>query len=152
MMTDTDRHRIRDCFDLAQNSPDPSTKVGAKLYSDSWPLWTSCIAHAWNSFPDSSKVGPEYYDVRELKYDRMIHAEMRCLMLVGREAKGSLLYTSMIPCKDCAKHIAEARVRRVCYPESCLHSDFVKRQAESVHVGQLILAECDVEVVEVPGV
>lgn len=150
----THQARIRDCFELAQNSPDPSTKVGAKLYSlvdedSTSPDWRNCIACAWNSFPASSQVGPEFYDIRDLKYDRMIHAEMRCLLMVGLDARGSILYTSMIPCKDCAKHIAEAGVKRVYYPASCLASDFVRRQAASVHIGQLILAECGVESIEV---
>lgn len=142
--------RLEHCLHLAAlRSPDPSTKVGAKLYSSQDEL----LAMNYNSFPPTSKVGPEYYDVRELKYDRMIHAEMRCLLEAGLvRSRGGVLYTSMIPCKDCAKHIAEACLSRVYYPSSCLHSDFVRRQVESVHIGQLVLAESGVECIEVEGV
>lgn len=144
----THQARILRCFELAQHSPDPSTKVGAKLYDEEGYL----LEVAWNSFPASSHVGLEYYQNRELKYTRMIHAEMRCIINAGNGARDGVLYTSMIPCKDCAKHIAEARIVRVYYPASCMHSDFVRRQSASIHVGQLVLAESGVESIEVEGV
>jgi deoxycytidylate deaminase len=137
--------RIKIARSLALNSPDPSTKVGAILYAS----YGVSVAYGWNSFPANSVVGKEYYDDRALKYDRVIHAEMRCLLQAGREAKGGVLYTTMVPCKDCAKHIAEAGVARVYYPSSCLKSDFVKRSAESVHTAMIVLAESQVEVIGV---
>jgi dCMP deaminase len=149
------RQRLYECFHFAQNSPDPSTKVGARLYSSETNSSGEpyiCLSKAFNSFPASIAVGPEYYDNRELKYDRMIHSEMRCLLDAGSMAIGGTLYTSMVPCKDCAKHIAEARLVRVYYPASAMLSDFVKRQSASVHTGILILAECGVDLIEVEGI
>jgi deoxycytidylate deaminase len=140
--------RIRICRTLACNSPDPSTKVGAILYD----RWGVSAGHGWNSFPAGSIVGPEYYQDRQLKYDRIIHAEMRCLFRAKDWAQGGALYTSMVPCKECAKHIAEAGVARVYYPASCLLSDFVRRQAESVNTALMVLAESSVKVIEVEDV
>lgn len=155
-MSNIHYERILDCQSLHRYSPDPSTQVGAKLYAHTksgFPSSDSCIAWAWNSFPDSYTGSLEAYKDRDLKYDRMIHAEMRCLLIAGKQyGKTLTLYTSMAPCHHCAKHIAEASVARVYYPSSCLQSDFAQRQAASVALGKLLLQECGVEIVELEGI
>jgi dCMP deaminase len=105
--------RLEACRKLAAISPDPSTKVGAIIYGRSG----DAVGYGWNSFPANSIADEAYYQNRELKYDRIIHAEMRCLQRASwTQAWGGTLYTSMAPCKDCAKHICDAMVSRVYYP------------------------------------
>lgn len=141
-----DRLRIADTF--ASNSPDPSSKIGAILYNQ---FGVSC-GHGWNSFPANMIVDSSYYHNRDLKYDRVIHAEMRCLLMAGLDCLGGSMYTGCPPCKDCAKHIAEARVKRVYFWESRMHHDFVKRNSENIHVAMQVLAECDVKVIQIPDI
>lgn len=140
------RLQIADTF--AANSPDPSSKIGAILYNQ---FGVSC-GHGWNSFPKQMVVDKAYYHDRALKYDRVIHAEMRCILLAGVDSVGGSLYTGCPPCKECAKHIAEARVGKVYFWESRLHHDFVKRNPENVHVAMQVLAECDVKVIQIPDI
>lgn len=140
--------RLRFAQTLAQRSPDPSTKVGAVLYSS----FNVSVGLGWNSFPSNMNVDSSYYTNRELKYDRIIHAEMRALLQAGDHANGGLVYTSLVPCKHCAKHICDTGVNKVYIPASCMTSDWVKRFSAEVHISMQLFAECDVQVIEVEGV
>jgi dCMP deaminase len=46
-----------------------------------------------------------------------LHAESNALDQAGSRAKGSTLYTSVIPCFDCAKRIVNAGIKTVHYYE-----------------------------------
>lgn len=48
---------------------------------------------------------------------RTLHAESNAIDFAGKEAKGSILYTTVIPCYDCAKRIVNAGVTNVVYAE-----------------------------------
>lgn len=140
--------RLTFCNQLAQRSPDPSTKVGAMVYAK----YNVSVGIGWNSFPLNSKACLSYYHNRPLKYDRIIHAEMRALLIAGDHAMEGSLYTSLVPCKECAKYICEAGITHVYFFESCLHSDWVKRFPDVVQVSMQLFAESDVNVVQVPDV
>lgn len=133
---------------FAERSPDPSSKIGAILYNR---LGLSA-GHGWNSFPNQMVVDAAYYLDRTLKYDRVIHAEMRCLLMAGNDSVGGRLYTGCPPCKDCAKHIAEERVTEVYFWESRMNHPFVQRNAANVHVAMQIFAECGIRVIQIPDV
>ena len=46
-----------------------------------------------------------------------LHAESNALDQAGREARGATLYTSVIPCFDCAKRIVNSGIQTVHYAE-----------------------------------
>lgn len=132
-----------ECRTLALRSPDPSTKVGAVVVDASG---IDIVGRGWNSFPPSSAVSPAVYSLKQEKYDRIIHSEMRALLQAGRQARGGTLYTTLVPCKECAKHIAEAGIQRVYYPTECLASDWAQRESANIEVTHYIFDECGVGV------
>lgn len=46
---------------------------------------------------------------------RANHAEQNCIFFAGREAKGCTIYTTTIPCADCAKAIVGVGIVKVVY-------------------------------------
>lgn len=149
---DLEKHqqRLKFCESLALRSPDPSNQVGAILYSE----YGVSVGVGWNSFPSNMKVDPAYYQNhnRLLKYDRIIHAEMRCLLAASDHAMKGKLYTNLPPCKHCAKHICEAQVTEVLVFASTMKKEWVQRSAAEVEVSMQLFAECGVKFIEVPDV
>lgn len=140
-------YRLEECARLAAKSPDPSTKVGAIVYN------MGGVRHGegFNSFAFRSicKADLVYYNNRELKYDRIIHAEMRALMMAGNEAFNGSLYTTLVPCKECAKHICDAGIKTVIFPAACMRSDWVQRNPAVVQITMQLFAESGVQVIAV---
>jgi len=48
---------------------------------------------------------------------RTLHAESNALDFAGRDARGAKIYTTVIPCYDCAKRIINAGIIEVIYSE-----------------------------------
>jgi dCMP deaminase len=48
---------------------------------------------------------------------RTLHAESNAIDFAGLEAEDCTLFTTVIPCYDCAKRIVNAKIRRVFYDE-----------------------------------
>lgn len=46
-----------------------------------------------------------------------VHAEMNALIFAGKDSQGGTLYTTIVPCSNCAKMIINAGIRRVVYCE-----------------------------------
>ncbi|MFQ6061231.1 MAG: cytidine/deoxycytidylate deaminase family protein [Thermoplasmata archaeon] len=44
-----------------------------------------------------------------------VHAEQNALLQAGMEARGAVLYTTIVPCNTCAKMIINAGIKRVVY-------------------------------------
>jgi dCMP deaminase len=137
--------RLDFCDKIAHRSPDPSTKVGCIIYA---PYGVS-VGMGWNSFPANMKVDVSYYQNRELKYDRIVHAEMRALMAATDHAMGGRLYTTLPPCKECAKHICDAGLSEVYLRTSSMQADWVKRFPGEVQKSMQLFAECDIQVIMV---
>lgn len=136
------------CALVAESSPDPSSQVGCVVYNH---YGTSC-GLGMNSFPPKMRVDLAYYQNRELKYDRVVHAEMRALLMAGNQAKGGSLYCTHPPCKDCAKHICDAGITHVYLLQSALGGEWARRCSASVQVAMQLFAECEVNVVTLPDV
>jgi len=92
-------------------SKDPSTKVGAVIVKDRHIKSTG-----YNGFPKGIEDDVRL-DVRELKYPRIVHAEMNAILQAGYEARGATLYMFFpgggVPCADCTKHIITAGIERI---------------------------------------
>lgn len=102
-------------MDAAQDSKDPSTKVGAALVS---PDRTK-VLFGYNGFARSMEDRGEWYDNREEKYSRIIHAEMNALILGGRDVTGFTCYTwPMCSCDRCFVHLVQAGISRFVCPKA----------------------------------
>lgn len=102
-------------------SKDPNTKVGACIIKDG-----KVLSLGWNGaprdFPDS-KV-PWNRDttlpLKNQKYPYIVHAEMNAVLNYGgsvSDFKDSTIYVNISPCCDCAKMLAQLRIKEVVYEE-----------------------------------
>lgn len=125
---------------VADRSRDPSTKVGAVIIrSDK----TIC-SMGYNGFPRQMEDKPEWWDVREEKYARVIHAEMNAILNAPEPVTGMTLYVTHPPCENCAKHVAAAGITRIV----CGASDDIRARF-NIDRSLGLLEDCGVQVKEI---
>lgn len=124
-------------------SPDPSKKNGALLLDDELRLLTIGI----NNFPCNVISTPERWE-RPTKYQFVEHAERNAIYQACRHGvctnQGTLVVV-WAACADCARGIIQAGIRRLV---RCATDNTGSPWAESIAVGDLMLHEAGVEIVE----
>jgi dCMP deaminase len=94
-------------------SKDPSRRIGAVAVSENGRI----LATGYNGFPRAIRDFPYLYESRELKYERVVHAEMNCIYNAtynGVCLDGSTLYVWGLPtCRECAKGVLQVGIRAV---------------------------------------
>jgi len=132
---------IRHQYLASEKSKDPSTKIGALLVRDD-----NIVSLGYNGFPRGIQDSQERLENREEKYFYVVHAEANAILNAARNGiatKGSTLYTSGMPCNECAKAIIQAGIKTVVlhmqYP-SLSHGKWSK----SVSKAQEMFAEAGV--------
>jgi dCMP deaminase len=116
------RHFLKMAELVAQQSKDPSTKVGAVIVH---PETKHVLSTGFNGFPQGVKDLPERYAERALKYELVAHAEVNAIVRAGRRGisvEGGHLYvvpTLMVPscCNNCAKYVVQAGITKLWYWE-----------------------------------
>jgi dCMP deaminase len=94
---------------IATWSKDPSTKVGAVIVEHK----NSIVSLGFNGFPQLMNDDPKLYADREIKYSRVIHAEINAFVFARRPIIGCTLYTwPLPPCDRCAVQLIQAGVQR----------------------------------------
>ena len=141
-MSRWDNRFMRLAREVSSWSKDPSTKVGAVLVRD-----RRIVATGYNGFP-RGMVDDDRLQVRDIKYKRVIHAEMNAVLFAGPDgARGATVYIYGMrgPCNNCSKHLIQAGIRRVvcCGPEP--RPDWSVELEDS----KFMLAECMVEYHEI---
>lgn len=115
------------CRVTAQMSYDPSTKVGAVIVRPN----KTVASMGFNGFPRGCEDHPELYLDRELKYSRVLHAEMNAILHAREPLHGYTLFVHPFPpCDRCAAHIIQAGIKEVVAPE--LPADANERWAGAV--------------------
>lgn len=105
------------CKTNAGMSKDPSTKVGSVIVRPD----RTVVSMGWNGFPKRSKDSENLYSDREIKYQRIIHAEMNAIIHAREPLHGCTLYSWPLgPCERCMPHIIQAGIIRVVSPEPSL--------------------------------
>lgn len=135
---------MRDADRMAAMSKDPSTKVGAVVVNLRGPM---IIGAGCNSISERL-VGTDMNN-REMKYQRVVHAEMAAILSAGtvwssamRWLVGSTLYATHFPCDRCAAHIIYVGVERVVYRQ------IPERFKESCAAALEMFLEAGVEVLQ----
>lgn len=131
---------------LSARSRDPSTKVGAVILDYAG----NAVAQGWNRFPVGTRDDAALWADREVKYERVVHAEMAALLAAGKRAVGGTIYCwPGMPCARCAAHLVEAGIARVVSvpfpPEK------QERWGASVQVGTDMMREAGVNVTIIPA-
>jgi dCMP deaminase len=137
-------------YETAQLSTDLSTKNGAILIRDSFPLVSGFNHHV---------RGFEGVHERPLKYDVTEHAERAVIYAAakfGIQTDGLTLVANWVACPDCARAIVEAGIRQViCHKECQDRTNNVRPDGsgwkESVALGLNILKKGGVELIEWSG-
>lgn len=94
---------------VAQWSKDPSTKVGSVIVDDDKRV----IGIGFNGFPRGVHDYIHRYDDRDTKLRFVAHAERNALDNATLSTKGATLYSTLMPCCDCAKGIIQCGIKRV---------------------------------------
>ena len=131
----------------ALRSKDPHTQVGAVFVSEDNKIMSIGYNGAPRDF-DDNKV-PWNRDsslpYTQQKYPYMCHAEMNAVVNYGgsvKDFKNSTVYVTLFPCDDCAKLLAQLRVKRVVYLYDYHHDEPI------YEASRIILTECGIEYIE----
>jgi dCMP deaminase len=87
-------------------SPDPSTRVGAVL---------ACASENFVGFNSFLGGIDPVTATREERYATVVHAEEAVLLRAGIQARGATLYASHEPCGHCSRLAIFAGVTRIIY-------------------------------------
>lgn len=99
-------------------SKDPMTQVGAVIVNKD----NHIIGTGYNGFAPGMIETPELWE-RPLKYEHVIHAEANAVLNCIGPIAGGKCYVTLYPCKECAKILAGARVKKVYYADDKYKSD-----------------------------
>jgi len=98
---------------IASWSKDPSRKLGAVAIGQNRQI----LATGYNGFPRGIEDDKERYNVREIKYKYVVHAEMNCIYNAtenGVSLQDATVYVHGLPvCSECAKGLIQVGVERV---------------------------------------
>lgn len=103
-------------FSLAQYvagwSKDPSTKVGCVIVGRD----PREVALGYNGFPPGIEDKPERLNDRDTRYRLTQHGERNVLDNARFDVRGGTLYSTQIPCSECAKSVVSKGIFRVVCP------------------------------------
>lgn len=98
------------CKRVAQQSKDPSTKVGAFIVRPN----RTPVSFGYNGFPRGVEDAPLLYEDREEKYPRVVHAEVNAILNAGSPVRDCTLYVwPLVCCPTCAGVIIQSGIREV---------------------------------------
>lgn len=121
-------------------SKDPSTKCGAVLVRPDLTV----AAVGYNGFARGCDDADHLYQNREVKYKRVVHAELNAILSCREITKGYFIYLwpPGFPCDRCAVAIIQAGVKRVVYAKA--DSAFYERWKDSFKVSEQMFKEAGV--------
>jgi dCMP deaminase len=136
---------MRHQYLASQKSKDPSTKIGALIVRGD-----NIVSIGYNGFPRGISDSIDRLTNREEKYFYIVHAEANAILNAARNGiatNDSELYTSGMPCNECAKSIIQAGIKTV-----FLHKQYPSlshgKWSKSVSKAQEMFSEAGVFVAE----
>ena len=113
---------------VASWSKDPSTKVGVVVVD----INKRVISTGYNGFPKGCLDDESLYNERELKYARVIHAEVNAILFAKTDLTGHTIYITAPPCSTCSGIIIQSGITIVkCY---AANPEYLKRWAEDLSI------------------
>src|SRR5438552_10625585 len=114
---------------VASWSKDPSTKCGAVIVRPD----NTIVSTGFNGFPRGCTDRQDYYEEREMKYARVVHAELNAILHAREPLEGYTMFTTPgaigPSCDRCSAHIIQAGIKRVVHEYD--DSEFAQRWSES---------------------
>ena len=138
---------------VASWSKDPSTKCGAVIVRPDKTI----ASVGFNGFPMGTDDSDELYADRDLKYSRVVHAEVNAILHARESLHGYVMYTwpgGLGPsCDRCTTNIIQAGIGTVVHIYDNHDDDgaFNTRWGEAVKRGLQMYQEAGVNVVQLNG-
>lgn len=130
---------------VASWSKDPSTKCGAVIVRPNRTI----ASVGFNGFPQGCDDAEEIYENRELKYARVVHAELNAILFAREPLDGYTMYTYPPgygpTCDRCASHVIQSGIKRIVHVSDT--SEFAMRWKDATERGLKMYEEAGVEVV-----
>jgi dCMP deaminase len=110
---------------ISRKSSDPSTKVGCVITNTDNRL----ISVGYNRMPCNCSNDVSLWNDRQIKYQRVLHAEVVAILNAKEDIRGYNLYiwptASFMPiCSRCASVICEKRIGRIIWSYDPLETKF----------------------------
>ena len=100
---------LRLAREISSWSKDPSTKCGAVISDGKF-----IVGSGYNGFPKRINDNKEDYENREIKYQRVIHAEVNAVLNSRQSLEGCTLHVwPLPPCEVCANIILQVGIQKV---------------------------------------
>ena len=103
---------------VSLRSHDAQTKVGIVIVDENKRI----LATGYNGFPPGLEDN-NLPNLRPDKYPFMVHGEINAIAACRQDLRSSTLYSTHSPCRDCAKAIITAGVKKVVYLNSYVNDD-----------------------------
>jgi dCMP deaminase len=133
--SETIRYYMRLAYNIAQEqSPDPSTKVGALLVNK----YRQDVLFGVNHFLPNYPIVKDDLDNRARKYKLIEHAERDVIYKAAKDrfpTKGSTLICPWAACTDCARAICLSGIKKVISHEDAL-TQTPDRWQEDLHIAK----------------
>jgi dCMP deaminase len=133
---------------VAMRSPDERTHVGAVVVGKDNTL----LAIGYNGFCRGQDDTNKRRQEPDEKYYFFEHAERNCIYSAAKNGiclDGATMYTSGVPCTDCARGIAQAGIKMVVTDKNWENKQRQK-WLESALRSRQILKETGVELIQIP--
>lgn len=114
-------------------SKDPNSKVGAVLVNQQ----NRIVGTGYNGFPsgaDESRMPwAREGEWLQTKYPFVVHAEANAILnATTHDLRGAKIYTTLFPCNECAKFIAQKNIQEVIYLSDKYQGQDFHRAAEII--------------------
>jgi dCMP deaminase len=141
------RHYLDLVDHVAEWSEDRSTKIGAVLVKNN-----RVVAVGYNGMPTGVNDDLNERHERPTKYYYFEHAERNVIYTAARNGivtEGATLYTTGVPCADCARGVIQAGISDIVVWKKGSGLEGTNRWADSIQAGETMLHEADVAIWEV---
>lgn len=106
-------------------SKDPVMKVGACIVE---PETNIVLSLGYNGFPRGCSDNDFPWekgnkDESLNKFSYVVHAEMNAILNSRNDLRGSRIYTTLSPCKECMKAIAQTGIKEIIYLNKYEHDE-----------------------------
>lgn len=138
------RTHLYHAYTMAQQSPDPSTQVGAVIVHPEY----GPLSHGYNSPPEGIHVSDEILNSKD-KYYYLEHAERNAIfdsMRAKYKPKGSTMYSTWAACPDCARAIIACGILKVVSHKE-MYEKYSGEMKSIVDVGISLMEQAGIEVV-----
>lgn len=137
-----DKRFLKLANEVATWSKDPSTQVGAVIAREK-----HVVSLGFNGFPRGMRDDAHLYEDRDVKYERVIHAEVNAIFNAQHSVRGCTLYVNRPACAHCSLSIIQSGIKKV-VAEVSTSEEFLKRWRASMLKTKAFFEEAGIEYVE----